>query len=224
MVASHPSSPAQAAGLGEISRPRTRLRVPDLSISLIVQVALMFGAAGLLIASIYSPYWTITLHAPQYPRGLYIDVFVNKMEPYKNVFEVDGLNHYIGMIKLTDAASIEREISVYALPLLALLALAGFFVNGAWRWLLRLPIILYPAIFVADLFGWLYYAGHSLDKTAPMSSSISEFTPRILGNGSIGQFKTNASFDTGLYLAVAAAVIALVVTIWEGWTRHARTR
>ena len=191
--------------------------------ALVARLFLQAGAAVLLIASIFYPYWEITLHAPQYPRGLFIEVFVNKMEPFRNVFEVDGLNHYIGMIKLTDAAEIERQISVYAIPAVAVLAMISFLMRGHWRWLIRLPVILYPAIFAADLFGWLYYAGHSLDPKAPMSSSINEFTPRIFGKGTIGQFHTEASFSTGFYLAVAAAVITLLVTIWEWRSRDART-
>ena len=88
----------------------------------------------------------------------------------------------------------------------------------------RLPVILYPIIFMADLFAWLYYAGHSLDPHAPMSSSIKEFTPKIFGTGTIGQFHTEAEFTTGFYLAAAAAVITMVVAIWERWGRHARSQ
>ena len=55
-----------------------------------------------------------------------------------------------------------------------------------------------------------------------MSSSINEFTPRIYGNGTIGQFRTEADFSTGFYLAVAAAAVTLLVTIWEWRTRDAR--
>lgn len=179
------------------------------------------GGAALLIASIFFPYWSITLHAPQYPKGLYIEIFVNKMQPMRNVFEVDGLNHYIGMIKLTDAASLERSISVYAIPMVAALTVVSLFLKGVWRWLLRLPIILYPVVFAVDLFAWLFYAGHSLDKHAPMSSSIKEFTPRIYGNGTIGQFTTEAGFMNGFYLSITAAAIVLAVTIWEWRGRHA---
>lgn len=220
MVASHPSAPPRAAGVGAAATSRSRTLINARTARFI----LMVGAAVLLIASIFYPYWSITLHAPQYPKGLYIDVYVNKMEPYRNVFEVDGLNHYIGMIKLTDAASMERRIAVFALPVLALLALGAGLVRRRWSWLLRLPMILYPLIFVGDLFAWLYYAGHSLDKTAPMSSSISEFTPAILGTGTIGQFTTEADFQIGFQLAVAAALLALAVTIWEGRSQNARAR
>jgi hypothetical protein len=193
------------------------------SLALAGRFGLMLSAAGLLIASIFYSYWHIVLHAPQYPKGLFIDVFVNKMEPKRNVFEVDGLNHYIGMIKLTDAATLERAISVYAIPIVALVAVASVLIKGRWSWLLRVPMILYPVIFAVDLFAWLYYAGHSLDPHAPMSSSIKEFTPRIFGDGRIGQFRTEAQFETGFYLAAAAALIALAVTIWDWRSRDARS-
>lgn len=197
-----------------LTLPRVHVRVKD------IQLPLLVLAGALLIASIFFPYWNITLHAPQYPRGLYVETYVHKMTPARNVFEVDGLNHYIGMIKLTDAATIERQISRFAIPVLAVLAVASFWLRGKWRLIARLPIMVYPVVFAADLFGWLYYAGHSLDPHAPLSSSIREFTPRILGQGRIGQFSTEANFDRGFYMAVGAALIVLIVSIWQWVGRH----
>ncbi|HEX3302333.1 MAG TPA: cytochrome C [Thermomicrobiales bacterium] len=219
MVATHHNQAAQAVKPAAHGLSQVRIGLD----ARLARFFLQAGAGILLVASMFYPYWEITLHAPQYPRGLFIQTFVNKMEPARNVFEVDGLNHYIGMIKLTDAATIEQAISVYAIPAVALLATASFLVTGIWRTLLRLPVILYPVIFAVDLFSWLYYAGHTLDPKAPMSSSIKEFTPKILGKGTIGQFHTEANFTTGFYLAAAAAVITLVVAIWERWSRHAQS-
>lgn len=183
-----------------------------------IQIPILIASAALLIASIFFAYWNIVLRAPQYPRGLSVDVYVNKLEDMRSVREVDGLNHYIGMIKLTDAGSIERAISIYALVAMAVLAVVSIFLPGWWRLLARLPILLYPIVFVIDLFGWLYYAGNNLDPTAALSSSISEFTPRIFGEGVIGQFTTTASFETGFWLAIAAALLALVAIVldWRG--------
>ncbi len=214
----------QTTSAPPVSQVAGSSRLGAWTVTKIVQLTLLVGGSALLVLSIFFPYWNITLHAPQYPKGLYIEVFVNKMEPMRNVFEVDGLNHYIGMIKLTDAASIERTISVYAIPLVALLTLGTFFLHGFWRWFLRLPAILYPVIFAVDLFAWLYYAGHSLDKHAPMSSSIKEFTPKILGLGTIGQFKTEAEFMSGFFIALAGSFIILGVTIWERRSRHATAK
>lgn len=189
------------------------------SITRYLQLPVLIFAAALLIGSIFLPYWNITLHAPQYPRGLYVEVFVNKMTPARNVFEVNGLNHYIGMMPLDDAAKIEREISRFAIPIVALLAVASFWLRGKWRVIARLPIMAYPVIFVADLFAWLYYAGHSLDPNRPLAS-IPEFTPRILGKGVIGQFSTQAHFDRGFFVAVVAAVLVLTITIWDRAQRN----
>lgn len=177
-------------------------------------------AAALLVLTIVLPYWSITLHAPQYPKGLTIDAYVNEMRG--DVSEVDGLNHYIGMIKLEEAAKIERTISRIAIPFIVVLAVLSFWVKSRWRWLLALPIVIYPIVFVLDLFAWLYYAGHSLDPKAALSSSIHEFTPTILGTGIIGQFSTEATFRIGFYLAVLAAIIVLAVTI-RGRSRDAST-
>lgn len=185
-----------------------------------IQIPLLLTAAALLIGSIFLSYWNIVLRAPQYPRGLSVDVYVNKLEDMRSVREVDGLNHYIGMIKLTDAASIERAISVYAIVAIALLAVASAFLPGWWRLLARLPIVLFPIAFMLDLFGWLYYAGNNLDPTAALSSSISAFTPRIFGEGVIGQFKTEASFQAGFWLAVTAAVLAIVAIGLDWRTRR----
>jgi len=175
------------------------------------ELILLLVAGALLVVSIAFPYWQITLHAPQYPKGLIVQAYVTGLAG--NVSEVDGLNHYIGMMKLEDAASLERQIALVAIPLIALLAIGSCWLRGAWQVVARIPIIIYPAVFVADLYGWLYYAGHSLDPNAALSSSIKAFTPHIIGIGTIGQFSTDANFLPGFIIAVAAAVVTLVVTI-----------
>jgi small neutral amino acid transporter SnatA (MarC family) len=123
------------------------------------RLAMLSAAGVLLVASLLLPYWSITLQAPQYPGGLSVDVYAWKLTG--DVAEVDGLNHYIGMMKLDDAAKLERAISRFAIPLLAALAVASLWVRGRWRWLAVAPVLLFPIIFLVDLFAWLYYAGHS---------------------------------------------------------------
>ncbi len=204
------------------TEPRAKTKAAGLTMARvdILRLGGLILAAALLILTMVLPYWSITLHAPQYPKGLTIDAFVNEMRG--DVAEVDGLNHYIGMIKLEEAAKIERTISRIAIPFVAVLAVLSFWVKSRWRWLLALPIIIYPVVFALDLFIWLYYAGHSLDPKAALSSSIHEFTPTILGTGIIGQFSTEATFRIGYYLAVLAAIIVLAVTI-RGRSRDVST-
>lgn len=170
-------------------------------------MVLMLGAM-LLVVSIFFPYWGLTLHAPQYPDGLNVELYVNKMAG--DVQEINGLNHYIGMPKLEEAGKLERSFSWLAIGALALLLMAAVFIHNQWAAILALPALLYPLIFLADLFYWLYTFGHNLDPTAALSSSIEPFTPTLLGTGVIGQFKTTAMVDTGFYLAILGSFVILV--------------
>jgi len=168
--------------------------------------ALLFAvAAVLLIISIFTPYWQLTLHAPQYPKGLTVQAYVNRLEG--DVQEIDGLNHYIGMRPLNEAAAFERSIAIIGIVGLALLILAAVYVHNRWAALLALPALLLPLIFLADLQYWLANFGQNLDPKAPLSSSIKPFVPPVLGEGKIAQFSTWAVPDVGLWLAIAASVL-----------------
>jgi hypothetical protein len=166
------------------------------------------GAAVLIIISIFLPYWSLVLHAPQYPKGLVVHAYINHLEG--DVQEIDGLNHYIGMRPLNEAAQFERTISVFAISALALLVLAAVFVHSPWAALLSLPAVMLPPVFLADLFFWLNHFGQNLDPHAALSNAVDPFTPTILGEGVIGQFKTVAYADFGLLLASTASILILV--------------
>lgn len=168
---------------------------------------LLGAAAVLLLISIFFPYWGMVLKAPQYPGGLKVEVFVNRMEG--DVAEIDGLNHYIGMRPLGEAAQLERSLSFLVVSILVLLTLAVIFIRSPWALLLSLPAILWPAIFLGDMYFWMRNFGMNLDPKAPLSSSIEPFVPPILGSGMVGQFETIASFLIGLWLAILAAVLIL---------------
>ncbi|MFZ5825408.1 MAG: cytochrome C [Bacillota bacterium] len=169
-------------------------------------------AASLLLVSIWLPYWTIKLEAPQYPEGLWATTYVTHLTG--DVREIDELNHYIGMMRLDDAAALEKRVAVYAMVSIAALALLSWALRGWLRWALRLPLVLFPAGFVADLAYWLWYAGNHLDPTAALSSSIKPFTPAVLGRGTIGQFHTVARFELGFWLALLGAAVAILTLLW----------
>ena len=188
-----PRAPATAS-----EQERRTYRLPNI---------LLGAAAVLLLASMFLPYWQMTLKAPQYPGGLSVEVYVNRMAG--DVGEIDGLNHYIGMRPLGEAAQLERAVSMVAVAALTLLVLAAIFVHSPWALLLALPAILWPFIFIGDMYYWMRHFGLNLDPTAPLSSSIDPFVPPVLGSGMVGQFETIASFEIGLWMAFAAVALIL---------------
>jgi hypothetical protein len=173
----------------------------------LLPTVLFLLAALLLLVSIFLPYWTLTLNAPQYPAGLSVDAFLNRVEG--DVSEIDGLNHYIGMRPLAEAAQFERSISIIGVAVLVLLVLAAVFVHSRWAALLALPALLFPLIFLADLQFWLANFGQNLDPAAPLSSSVKPFTPPVLFTGRIAQFSTTAVPGPGLWLAIIASILIL---------------
>ncbi len=187
----------------ELQAHPTRYLLPTIAISL---------ARICLLVSLFLPYWHIKLKAPQYPRkDLQLDAYINRVEG--DMREINGLNHYIGMRPLNEAAEFEKAIGVWGIIALVLLMESAMFIHSRWAALFLIPVILFPAFFLADLYYWLNLFGQNLDPKAPLSSSIKPFTPPPLGEGVIGQFKTIAWQGYGLWLAWAAAGLSLIAIV-----------
>ncbi|HLW57497.1 MAG TPA: hypothetical protein VKY27_08935 [Bacteriovoracaceae bacterium] len=167
------------------------------------------------------PMWKFKFIAPQYPSGLELDIFLTGARG--DVVEIDIINHYIGMQKLEHAAKNEKALAPYVLISLSLLSLGlGLFPRKKLLHLLSLAMIGFPLAFITIFQIWLYKFGHDLDPAAPVT--LSPFTPVILGEGVIGQFRTYALPGIGFYLSVFAALcVATIVFISRKECRHSNT-
>lgn len=195
--------------LAEIIGPRVEPELLEARPStFLVPTLLLATAAVLLVVSIFLPYWRMRLLAPQYPSGLEVQAYLNRIEG--DVREIDGLNHYIGMRSLKEAAQLEKTLSVAAVGAIALLVAGAIFIHNRKAAFLSVPALMFPVGFLADLYFWLRNFGTNLDPKAPLSSSIKPFVPPVLGVGKVGQFATVAIPGTGLILAVVASVLILL--------------
>lgn len=166
-------------------------------------------AASLLLASLALPFWSMRLEAPQYPQGLVLRAWGDRVEG--DLHEINIINHYIGMGAITARPAPEMALFRPALLVLAFLALAA----PLHRLLGRLAIAaagIAPIVILADLQVWLHRFGHDLDPTAPLRAA--PFTPHAVGVSKIGQFTTSAWPGPGFWsMAAAAAVLALGAAI-----------
>ncbi len=183
----------------ELRHNARRYRMPAIILSL---------ARLSLLISLFLPYWNMELEAPQYPDGLFVSAYINRLTG--DVAEIDGLNHYIGMRPLEEAAQLERSLSVAMLIALILIVEGAVYVRTRWAAVLALPAVLFPFFFLIDLHFWLSHFGQNLDPTAPLSNAIAPFTPPVLGVGVIGQFKTVATPGLGLILAFIASGLTVI--------------
>jgi nitrous oxidase accessory protein len=176
------------------------------------------AAAVLLLVAVELPLWKMTLLAPQYPGGLEMTAYGDRFDGA--VREINILNHYIGMRPIDDAEVAEMDIfrpaiyaTVAALLILALLPLPHWLkvIESVAIWLL-------PLGFLADLQWWLYRYGHSMDPLAPLR--MPGFTPKVIGETTVMNFRNVASVEVGFWLIVAAAVAvsllpSLLRALWE---------
>lgn len=184
---------------GLSARERKRFLKPTIIIA---------AAAFILLISIFLPYWKLTLMAPQYPSGLKMETYVNRVTG--DVDEIDGLNHYIGMRSLKEAAELERSLSIIMILALVLLVAGSIYTHSPFALILTIPAILYPVVFLADLYFWMHNFGMNLNPHAPLSNAVKPFVPPLIGEGLVGQFKTIASWEIGLFLSFASSILIII--------------
>ncbi|MFZ1749856.1 MAG: hypothetical protein WAU01_06675, partial [Saprospiraceae bacterium] len=56
---------------------------------------LLILAGFCILGAVYFPIWRIELDAPQYPEGLGLLIYANRLAGDVDI--INGLNHYIGM-------------------------------------------------------------------------------------------------------------------------------
>ena len=169
--------------------------------------AFAIGAVALVVSGAL-PYWRMRLAAPQYPKGLTLVVYLNRIEG--DVREFDTLNHYIGMRSLRHGALLERRIAFPALAVTVFGLLLAALIRRRWSAFFAVPALVAPALFAADLYWWMREYGLHLDPKAPLNRAVKPFVPPLLGDGQIAQFHVNAAFAEGFGLAVLAGVLVAV--------------
>src|SRR5690606_7368022 len=110
---------------------------------------LLLVARVMLLVSLFLPYWHMELHAPQYPDNLHLTAHLNYLTG--DVAEIDGLNHYVGMRSLEEAAQFERSVGVFAMIAMVVLLELAAYIHTRWAALLAAPVVLFPGVFLLDL-------------------------------------------------------------------------
>ncbi len=95
---------------------------------------------------------------------------------------------------------------------MALLLFGAIRTGGLLYWLLVLPAMALPLLFVIDYSAWLWWYGHRLNAMGAFT--VKPFMPTVFGDGKVAQFTTHSypSIGFGLMLVVSAllAVAALI--------------
>jgi hypothetical protein len=195
----------------------------------------LFPAARLALAVLViplvlvftQPLWKISMKAPQYPKGLSMEIYGHKVEgghDGKDIHEINTLNHYIGMKKIDRQELTDLDWIPFALGLLVILTLRCAAIGNV-RSLVDLMVITgYISVFAFGRFIYkLYVYGHNLDPEAPFK--VKPFTPAIFGSKQIANFTTTSMPQLGSILMGVFVTGVAAITVWhlvEGRRRAVR--
>ncbi len=170
-----------------------------------------------LLLAFLSPLWNISMVAPQYPKGLSLDIYTYKVEggnEGQDIKEINTLNHYIGMAHIDREQLSDLDWIPFALGLFLILTLRVAAVGNV-RALIDLCVMsFYFSAFAMGRFIYkLYSLGHNLDPHAPMT--IAPFMPAYFGTKQIANF-TVTSLPRGgsVYMAVFVGGIC-AIALWH---------
>ena len=161
-------------------------------------------AAGLVWLGSTLPLWTMTMRAPQYPKGLRLTAYGTGM--VGDLRELNILNHYIGMPPIEVP---QLETAIFPIGVAALVALC--LLSPVHRWLRTAAIaatLATPVAILLDLQWRLYTFGHSMDPHAPIR--LKPFTPLVLGTSQMGNFVSTGQISAGVFVLIAAAAVLIL--------------
>lgn len=161
--------------------------------------------------------WTIHFLAPQYPKGLELQVYAYTIaggNGGQDLSEINTLNHYVGMRKLDPADFADLDFIPFAIGGLLLLTLRVAAI-GDVRSLLDLAVLTgYFGLFSLGRFGYtLWGYGHHLDPTAPIH--MEGFMPPLIGSREVGNFVVVSYPSPATFLIGLFAVAVMLLAAWH---------
>src|SRR4030066_1587627 len=162
-------------------------------------------ASLILVLSYFFPIWYIDLEAPQYPEGIGLEIWLNKItgqNPH-DLNNINGLNHYIGMKEIVPDAIPELKIMPFIIIFLIVFGLISG-ISGK-RSLVYIWIVLFfviAAVGLYDFYMWEYDYGHNLNPQAAIKIPGMAYQPPLIGSKMLLNFNAISLPDVSFYILV----------------------
>jgi copper chaperone NosL len=173
-------------------------------------------ASLILILTFFFPIWYIDLEAPQYPEGIGLEIWLNKIAGQKpnDLANINGLNHYIGMKEINPDAIPEMKIMPFIIIFLIVFGLASG-ISGK-RSLVYIWIVLFfvvAAVGLYDFYMWEYDYGHNLNPHAAIKIPGMAYQPPLIGSKMLLNFNAISMPHIGSWILVVTVVLAITALI-----------
>ena len=183
----------------------------------ISRIIIAIGSLALIIM-FFVPAWSIYLIAPQYPEGLSMQIWLNKITGQIEI--INGLNHYIGMKHIKAEMFPEFSFLVYILGFFILFGLAIAFTGSRKLLFIYLVLSLFGGVAaLVDFYMWGYKYGHELDPSAAIKVPGLSYQPPLIGHKKLLNFDSYSYPDTGGWVVVGVTALFFIIWFIE-WRRQ----
>lgn len=167
----------------------------------------MIAGALLLLTLFITPLWRITLQAPQYPDGITMYIWINKItgDTEYTLQNINILNHYVGMKYIEPDSIPELQYFPYIILGMVLLGLiSGSIGNRRLIFAWGSVMILLGALGIYDFYLWEYDYGHNLDPNAPIKVPGMAYQPPVIGSKMLLNFRADSyPYWGGLFMGLS---------------------
>ncbi len=175
-------------------------------------------ASLLLVGVFFFPLWKISLVAPQYPEGLSMYIWVNDIKggTEHDLYNINLLNHYIGMKPIEPEKVPELKVMPFVFGFFILYGLLGTLLNRRfflYSWVIL--FVLAGIVGLADFYRWEYDYGHNLDPNAPIKIPGMAYQPPLIGTKTLLNMEASSFPDVGAFIAVLSLLLGVVALILE---------
>ncbi|MFC5269786.1 hypothetical protein [Adhaeribacter terreus] len=184
--------------------------------SKISKILMLLAALSMSLLFMF-PMWKIFLEAPQYPEGLEMHIWVNKLggnsEYALQNFNI--LNHYIGMEKINADSFAELKYMPYIVYFMMAFGVLTAILNHrslVMTWFIAL--IFAGAAGLIDFYLWLVKFGTNLDPQAPIKVPGMTYIPPFLGSKQLLNFSAlslPAEGALGIIIPMILAFVAIYI-------------
>jgi len=175
---------------------------------------ILLAVMGLFFCSLFFPMWRIELWAPQYPEGLVLQLYANKIGGDVDI--INGLNHYIGMKTLHTENFPEFKILPYLIGLFGLFALlTGIVAKRKMLYGLVVSFMVFGVLAAVDFYRWNYQYGHDLDPNAAIRVPGMAYQPPLIGYKQLLNFGAYSIPDVGGWLLISIFILLFAAVTKE---------
>jgi copper chaperone NosL len=167
-----------------------------------------------LISTYFLPLWSIDLWAPQYPEGLSMQIWLNKLSGDVDI--INGLNHYIGMAHIKEEMFPEFKILPSIVAFFVGFGLISAFLKSRKMLVVYLLLFVFGGIVALyDFWKWGYEYGHNLSPDAAIKVPGMAYQPPLIGYKELLNFGAYSVPADGGWVFISAAIIVCILVYFE---------